>query len=168
MPTTAQGLNAPLKWSGFDSVAACFEQRLYCMCCARCLKALSSHLPTSWDTRVAPRTRWAPLWICLPAAMETLVPSWWICCFLFTSRQVMQSVGCVLTWPPSSCWNWPWAGSALGGERRGVVVCVNPYEVALGAPSAVEVLLAMYSAVPFPQGWMVAACGALHVQAGIW
>lgn len=54
MPIAAEGLNAPLKWSGCNSVAAYFEQRLHCVCCSCCLKARSGPLPTYGGALPAP------------------------------------------------------------------------------------------------------------------
>lgn len=54
---------------------------------------------------------------------------------------------------PPSYWNQPCAGSWGEGLVFSVGwVHMNPHEVAPGAPSAVEVLLAMCSADPFSQG----------------
>lgn len=124
MPIAAQGLNAPLKWSGFDSAAAYFEQRLHCVYCAWCLKTLSSHLPAYWDTRMAPRARQAPLQIHPAPTMEVPVSSCWICWYLFSHRQVTQCVGYVLTRPPPQllelvmcgiwCSAW-WGADTFGG-----------------------------------------------------
>lgn len=79
---------------------------------------------------------------------------------------------------PHGCWNWSCVGSdALPGgglTLLGGWVYVNPYEVALGAPSAVEMLLALCnSAVPCPQGMnggrlQCFACSGRHfIAAGL-
>lgn len=152
VPVAAPG---PLKWSGFDSVAACFEQRLHCACCARCPEACSSHLPTSHHTLRLPGQ---------PGKCQALADPWsgpcsvtGKCCSL--RALCLPGLPQLLQVPPAGwvlCLGGP---DALGGGW----VCGIHRKLPQEHPWLWS-CFAMYSAAPFPVGRMQLAVLSLFGQ----